>query len=229
MAIRYSNRLILLSERFIPELNELTGSYQIKKVIGIPNPAPFRAVHGIESKKENVLLFVGRINIQQKRVDLLLEIWRKLYVDFPDWRFEIVGDGPELENLKARAKEINLDRIYFHGYTDPRPFLEKAKIFTMTSAFEGYGMVLVEAQAYGVVPLAFDTFSALKDIIKNETNGYIIHPYSIDDYFGKIRYLFSDEKLRLKLAANAMASVSNFDASLIANKWLNLFNMVSDE
>ena len=52
--------------------------------------------------KKNELLFVGRVNITQKRVDILLEIWHKIFLNFPDWELNIVGDGEDLNYLKNR-------------------------------------------------------------------------------------------------------------------------------
>ena len=228
-AIEVSARLVLLSEVFVPEVTTYVSSYPENKVVGIPNPAPFRAVTDVEQKKENRLLYVGRINYQQKRVDLLLDLWQRIYRDFPDWHFDVVGDGPDLDDLKKKAEDRQLERIYFHGFQDPRPYLEKAKFFCMTSAFEGYGMVLVEAQAYGVIPFAFHCFSAMEDIIQSGHNGLFFPKFDMDKYAHSLKSMMKDEKARKLMAENAQASVKKYDPTCVADMWMDLFDAVLKE
>lgn len=221
--INHSSKLVLLSEHFIPELSVYLKKYDAKKIVAIPNPAPFEIQSGIQKKKENRLIYVGRINYSQKRTDLLLDIWRKIYKDFPNWHLDVVGDGPLLSNLKKRVNIENIERINFYGFRDPRPFLEKAKYFIMTSAFEGYGMVLVEAQAYGVVPFAFNCFSAINDIIHDEINGFVIEQYSIEEYCKKLSGMMLDENRREIISLNCLNSVRKFLPELIVEKWISEF------
>jgi len=227
-AIKASDMLVLLSDRFVPELKMLLKKNPNGKVIGIPNPAPFKPISNIEGSKENRLLFVGRVNNQQKRVDLVLDIWSNLFEKFPDWYLDIVGDGPDLNDLKQKSKQLGLERIFFYGYCDPKPFYKTAKIFLMTSAFEGYGMVLVEAQAYGTIPFAFNTFSALKDIIESGVSGYIYEPFNISEYTNGLSDLMNDEAQRQKMAIAAQNSVGAYDIKIIANQWLKLFKEILD-
>ena len=221
--INCSERLVLLSERFIPEVLNLLHTKKNDKLTAIPNPAPFDPIHDID-KKENRILFVGRADIRQKRIDLLLRIWEILYKKHEDWSFDIVGDGPDLQRIKLDALNMQLPGIYFHGNKDPRAYLEKAKLFCMTSAFEGFGMVLVEAQAYGVVPFAFNTFPNLEDIIEDKKNGVIIPPFDIIRYASEMSDLMSDEKRRFSMARNAQNAVSRYDRNAIALKWIELRN-----
>ena len=69
----------------------------------------------------------------------------------------------------------------------------------MTSAFEGFGMTLVEAQQYGVVPLAMDTYGSLHDIITDGQNGEIIADNDLDEYARRLRVLMENsEKSKAK-------------------------------
>jgi glycosyltransferase involved in cell wall biosynthesis len=225
-AIKNSDKFVLLSDRFTNELKRYTTNFDASKVIGIPNPAPFDVVINSERNKKNKLLYVGRINSGQKRTELVLKIWKKIYFNFPDWSLDIVGDGPELPALRRIAEREHLPRIHFHGFKDPRPFLDEAKILCMTSAFEGYGMVLVEAQSYGVVPFAFNTFTSLKDIIADGLNGMIVSPFDLDDYCAKLATLMSNEEKRKQFASLAKENVSRYQASKIAKTWQNLFSQL---
>jgi glycosyltransferase involved in cell wall biosynthesis len=224
--IRYSDRLVLLSEKFIPELKTYIRNYPEHKVTGIPNPAPFKAAKDKSLEKENRLLYVGRINFQQKRADRIIEVWKRLFPLYPDWEFDVVGDGPALEDLKKMAEYEDLERIYFHGYCDPEPYLKRAKIFTLTSDFEGFGMVLVEAQAFGVVPVAFRCFSAIGDIIKQSKNGVIVDEYDLNQFVAELKKLMDDEPVRAEMGKAALNSVKDFAPAAIMDKWNRLFEEV---
>jgi glycosyltransferase involved in cell wall biosynthesis len=222
-AMKKSDKLVLLSHRFVPELSDYNVTPVHGRVEAIPNPAPFAVVDGVEAKKQNRLLFVGRLNYQQKRANLLIDIWKQLYLKFPDWSLDVVGDGPKKDELVRNAEREGLQRITFHGFQDPKPFLEKAKIFCLTSAFEGYGMVLVEAQAYGVVPVSFNCFSALPDIIQSGTNGIIVRKFDLNQYISELHQLMEDENGRKQMARHAQVSVKEFEVSKVADVWLKLF------
>lgn len=223
-AIAKSDTFILLSEGFIPELNTYLDSWPEDKVTAIYNPAPFAIQKDIMHQKENRILYVGRVEYTQKQCDLLLPIWKGIHQKFPDWHFDIVGGGSKLQELIAKAKEQGLKNIHFHGFSDPKPFLAKAKVLCMTSTFEGYGMVLVEAQAYGVVPIAFNSFSSLPSIIEDEVTGVTVTPFDVDEYIKKLSHLMNEETIRVQIAANAQVSVKKFMPDAIAQEWLSLFN-----
>lgn len=221
--IENSDRLVLLSERYIRELKVYLRRFKQKKVVGIPNPVSFESEDDVEKLKENRILFVGRINFSQKKADLLIGLWEKLCYKYPDWEFDIVGDGPSLHELKQLAVNARLERIHFYGYQDPKPFFEKAKYFTMTSAYEGFPMVLTEALAFGVVPLAFDCFGALHEVVESGSNGVIIEPFNLESYSAELGKLMQNEEQRKKMAERGRISVQRFDAANVADLWMNLF------
>ena len=82
-------------------------------MLSIPNSIP--SVVRAPGQKEKIILHVGRLNIQQKRSDLLLKVWGKVFPMLPDWEFVIVGDGEYKEQLELEIKSKNLPRvkIYF--------------------------------------------------------------------------------------------------------------------
>lgn len=221
-----SDKLVLLSKRFIPELKTYLNHFPEEKVTGIPNPASFDIAENVDSKKENRIIYVGRIEYVQKQVNLLLDLWKMISAQHPGWYFDIVGDGDALEDLKKRAVNENLQNVYFHGQQDPRPFLEKAKFFIMTSSFEGFGMVLVEAQAYAVVPFAFNCFNAIEDVIKNMKDGVIINPFDLNEYALTLSALMKNESLRQEMATNAQRAVGKYHVEKVANNWISLFESI---
>ena len=224
-AIKTSDRFVLLSENFIEELHFFGLRKQQVKAIAIPNPASFETQEkSIIAKKENRIIYVGRLTHTQKRVDRLLEIWKQIHESYPNWKFDVVGDGSQKKTMQDFCHKHNLDRIYFHGYQDPRPFLERAKIFTMTSDFEGFGMVLIEAQSYGVVPVAFHCFSSINDIIVNNKTGLLINNFDIAEYSDNIDKLITDPNYLRQLSINGIDHSKSFEKNKIASRWITHFN-----
>ena len=99
----------------------------------------------------------------------------------------------------------------------------------MTSNYEGFGMTLTEALQYGCIPIAFNTYRAVKDIIQDGHNGYLIPPADEKNYARKIMSLIQDEKLRSALMQNAKNSAARFQIETIGQQWLHLFKSLSNE
>ncbi len=225
-----SDKVVLLSESFKSEMAFYFDGTCPENVIAIPNPCSFPLPEkpiSLEDKQKE-LLFVGRIDFSPKRVDLMLKIWEKLFKKFPDWKLTIVGGGCALEEAKRMVREIKLDRVSFEGFQDPRPYYERATIFCMTSAWETFGLVLVEAMNYGCVPVAFDSYAAAKDIIEDGKNGILVTPMDCEEYAKTLSDLMSRDSVRARLAAAAIKNSKFFSILQIVGKWNDIFKVNSN-
>ncbi len=92
----------------------------------------------------------------------------------------------------------------------------------MTSSFEGWPLTLIEAQQCGCVPLAFNSFASLKDIITSKNNGFIIPNNDIPMYIKQIKRLMTDDQLRKSMANNAIESSKRFTINTIIKEWIKL-------
>ena len=217
-AYKNSDLFVLLSKEFLIENKN--------KLRVIANPIELKTVN--LEKKQKTILFVGRIAELQKRISLILEIWKIILNTkrYDEWNLKIVGTGEDLENIKRKAKDV--DRIYFEGKQKSEPYFRDASIFFMTSSFEGFPMTLVEAQSFGCVPIAMDSFLSLKDIITNDETG-IISPNNDTQTFAKnAMQLMDNESLRNKMAVAAINSVEKFDIKKIGKEWEKLFSELGD-
>ena len=219
-----SDRVVQLSSSFRYELDFMGAGTGSEKIVSIPNPVSFtpEAVNFEDKKKE--LLFVGRIDTIYKRVDLLLEIWHQLFRDFPQWHLRIVGGGEELEQIKQLAEEKKLERIFFEGFQDPRPYFRNASIFCMTSSSESFGIVLIEAMNYGTIPFAFNSYASVTDIIDHSKNGMLIPPFDCSKYAKELSVLMNDFDKCQQMSASAMEKATEFSVDKIGGRWLHLFD-----
>lgn len=224
--LMYSDKLVFLSPGFIHEFKQvyfLKGSDD--KLKSIPNPLSFEPLSlSCLEVKDKRIVYVGRVEYGQKRTDRVIEVWRSIHQEFPEWELDVIGDGPLLESLKDHVKKSEVPRINFHGYKDPRPFLEKAKVLMMTSSFEGFGMVLAEAKAYGVVPIAFNCYDGINRIIDDPTSGRLIKQDDLDSYSNNLKRLLGNESNLNAMAENGLKAIQKFHVRKVANEWERLFN-----
>lgn len=223
--LQYSDKLVMLSDKFINEFLYFSGKKYAEKMLSISNPV---TVNGkFSEKKEKLIVFVGRI-CQEKGVDKILRIWSGIChkEKYKDWRLVIVGDGEKRKQLEKSAIDMKLINYSFEGFQSPDKYYDKAKIFCMASAFEGFGLVLVEAMSYGVVPIAFNSFSNCSDIIDDNENGILVTPFSITEYRGKIMELIDNNEKWIKMSFSARCKSKEFSIESVGGKWLNLFELL---
>lgn len=222
-AVRYSDKVILLSENYIPEMKLLVPNCSLNNVMSISNPISFEYEKVDYALKENILLYIGRFDDMQKRTDRIIEIWSSLYKQYSEWSFYIVGSGPSRDSLLSLINKNKLERIYVLPAQDPMPLYRRAKILCMTSAFEGFPLVLVEAQMFGVVPFAFNSFAAAREIIDNYKTGFLIKPFEIDDYTKTLASIMRDDQKYMNMSKLCIKSSYRYSRSVIIEKWLKLF------
>lgn len=227
--VKNTDAFVMLSEKFKPELFFLVPKLKkyLHKIHGIGNPFQRPEVDIKALSKENIVLFVGRLDLSQKRVDLLLEIWKKLHVQAPDWKFWVLGDGAEKKNMEKYCLQNKLDRVQFFGKVDPTEYYKKAKIFHMTSAFEGFGNVLIEAQSYGCVPMLFDSYAAASDIVHHNQNGILIKAFDCNEYAAETKKLMDNPVKTSELALNAYENVLRFSYEETYKKWEKVFAKIN--
>lgn len=226
----YVDRFVFLSTSFQKQYETLAHYTNTGKLSSIPNPLVFDQFISPEkyAKKENIVLIVARMIESTKKITRALRSWKLIENDLAssNWKLQIVGEGPDLSTYKQMANELKLERVSFEGYQQPLPYYEKAKIFLMTSAIEGFGMTLIESQQQGVVPIVMDTFLALHDIIISGQNG-IITPDGDEIAFAKaILSLMKDPNLTHKLAQQALITCRKFSVETIVDKWEDLINNI---
>ena len=214
---------VLLSNRFFGEFRAVTHLGDTRKLVAIANPRTDKAVAGVARAKKDVVLFCGTLN-NLKGCDLLIDAWRKV-VSRTDWTLRIVGDGPERARLEASAK--GLARVEFVGYEpDPMPFFAEARIFAFPSRREGWGLVLVEAMAHGCVPVAFESYSAVHDIVADGETGLLVPAFDVEAYAGHLLSLMEDRARLDALSRAAERSADRFSIERIGAKWERLFQDV---
>lgn len=173
--------------------------------------------------KDKEIIFVGRLDNTHKRPHRVIETWKFIEKKYPDWRLTFVGDGPERERLEEHVNELGLKRASFEGFQNPIKYYQRASILILTSDIEGFGLVLVEGMSFGVIPVAYASYTAVYDIISDNKNGVII-PYHEEGYPAeyaaqKISELIDNKEKRAKMAYSAIKESHQYSLTAISNEW----------
>lgn len=227
----YSNRVVVYFDDFKNELLVLFGKsiQNDSKILVIPNILgdEFSQMEKVNfSNKEKLIIYVGRIEDQQKRVDKLIEFWEDFSTMNKEYRLEVLGNGPKFDFYKALIKSKNLERIDLVGNVTPKAYYQKATFLVLVSDYEGHALVLTEAQKNGCIPISFRCYSAIDKVIQNGLNGIIVEEFSVNKMVRVFEELTNDQT-KITNLQNTVQSVGDFSYPKdmeIVTKWQNLIN-----
>ncbi len=220
-----SDKVVFLSKNDIPVFREYVPNIKEDKCVAIPNALTFSSTSdaSILNEKENKVLIVSRLNDNEKRISIALQIWKIIeQTENNDWNLIIVGTGPHESKLKELAQNLSLKRVSFEGHHESEPFYHTGSLFMMTSAVEGWGLTLTESMQRGVVPLVFDSYPALSDIITDGYDGCIIPDNNLELYAKRMLELMNDKMERERIARNGLESCMRFHPEKIVKYWSDL-------
>lgn len=190
----------------------------LDNLIVIPNPLSFQPEESSSLNKKQVIC-VGKISYQ-KGQDLLLQAWELVNIKFPDWELHLYGK----ENKDfLDTKKLSNNVYYFSPEKNIQQKYLESSIYVMSSRFEGFGMVLIEAMTCGVPCVSFDCDYGPSDIIQDETDGFLVADGNISDLADGLERLMADEDLRKSMGQKAKENVKRFQLTKIADLWNNMF------
>lgn len=229
--VRQVDCFITLTPEYVQEFVSALGldEEEASRFAVMPNMAFLSKHQPIPAKdRPKKILFVGRLSYADKRPDRVLQIWKKVCQDLPDWEVEIYGKGSEEKFLRRMIQEKQLPRITLKGYiADATAVYASGAILMMTSTYEGWGLVLSEAQASGVVPIAFDSSAGIRELIgKDSTYGCLVAPFDLDAYAAQLRRLCQDVELRSRLSQAAQTHCLDYSPERIRSRWEEIFSQL---
>ena len=191
----------------------------------IPNAALFMADRYADMSRKRVIA-VGRLDYQ-KGFDRLIDAWQIVCSTglFLEWRLDIFGQGEWKDMLKARIKEYGLQNSLH--LNEPAKEIAKeyadSSMLVMSSNYEGFPMVMIEAMACGLPAVAFDFKCGPRDIIKDEENGLIVPDGDIQALADAMMRLMANESLRQTMSVEARKVTETYSEEVVMGKWVSLF------
>ena len=193
-----------------------------KRVDVIPNYINDIKSH-VEDYSVKKAIAVGRLEYQ-KGFDILIDCWKEIAKQYPDWKLDIYGEGACREELQHQIDSLELgNKVKLCGRNnniiDVYPLYS---LHLMTSRYEGLPMTLIEAQACGLPSVVFDYQYGASDIVSNGHNGLIIEQANSKQLIEAAMKMMSSEKLRKQYGTNALEIGKRYSKENIFNKWIEL-------
>lgn len=219
-----SDKYVVLSPSYIEDFCRIFKLPNDGKVISVTNPISMH-MDGYDENKENIFLVVARLSERQKNISAILRIWKKFAELHKDYKLQIVGYGKDEQYLQDYAKSLNLERVEFTGKTNtPQMYYAKAKFFLMTSRYEGLPMTIIESMQFNCIPIVYDSFTAIEDIIDSGENGILISDNDEQAFLNAMNVLVNNEEKQKYIKNNLQPSLLKFSMGNVGKQWMLLFD-----
>lgn len=215
---KISESVVVLDEKLIPEFQIFIPKKYYNKIKVAPNCLPIRNWNCNEEKKK-IILWVASVNIEVKRIDLILNAWKEIYLSNPEWNLFILGDGPNMGFAKDFVKKHNIQNISFEGRVNPFPYYEKASLLAVTSTHESFSLVIIEAQQHKVVPVVINSFPVASTLIQDGINGILVNQFDYRDFAKNMNRLMKNEALLKKVSSTCQENIFKYSPEYVYNTY----------
>lgn len=193
-----------------------------KHIVVIPNFSTMPITRYSDCTAKRVIA-VGRLQ-WEKGYDRLLEIWKVVVSKHPDWQLDIFGEGRQKDELNNLIKREAIRNVTIHGTTlDISKEYADSSICAVTSHYEGFSLVSLEAMKHGLPCVAFDCPFGPRSIINDASNGFLVEDGDTILFAERLCQLIEDEQLRKQFSKAAIEKSLLFDPDSIMNQWNNIF------
>ena len=198
-----------------------------KRIEVIPNfsTMPITTFSDCTSKR---VIAAGRLE-WEKGYERLIEAWKIVFSRHADWHLDIYGKGSMKETLESLANNWKVHNININNCTSNiSQEYANSSICAVTSYFEGFSLVLLEAMKHGLPCVAFDCPFGPKSIIDDAYDGFLVKDGNIRLFAERLCHLIENEKLRKQFSKAAIEKANTFDVDIIMNKWQALFEQLNE-
>lgn len=188
------------------------------------SPASYAGIGASDRKK--IILAVGRLNNSHKHFDKLINIFSS--INNGEWQLQIAGDGEDHQMLEDKIRELKLENkiILLGGVKDLVPLYQSAKIFVLTSQFEGFPNALCEAMANGCTCISYDCATGPAEIITPEVDGILIE-LGNEKAFARALYALMNDEVKMQHFSNAALKIRDkLDETKIMQQWDGLIDEI---
>lgn len=212
------DRLVVLTKEDMEQW-QMTNN----NVCQIYNPLPYESCE-VATLNDKSIVSVGRLS-PQKNYSSLFRAWKLVHQKHPDWQLNIWGDGELKEQLQSEIRVLGIEQsLHLCGRTNnvSKEYLHSSA-YVMSSAFEGFPMVLLEAASFGLPLISYACYCGPKDIIENGKNGFLVNQNDEQGLADAICKIIEDEALRKKMGHMSKKNSQRFSQENILPLWPKFF------
>ncbi len=198
------------------------------KVAHIYNPLTIQPTETSTCENKKAIA-VGRLH-PQKGFDYLIDAWKLVHLQHPEWTLDIYGEGEQRTALQTQIDREQLaDVIHLKGQTDDivSKYVE-ASIFVLSSRDEAFGLVITEAESCGLPVVTFDCPSAPKELVEDRQNGFVVSLGDTKAMADRINILIENEMMRKRFARHSVRFSQRFSIDTIKEQWFDLYRQQSE-
>lgn len=224
---RVEYALFVAASFFLSKITVLSsairGNYHAlirRKMVAIANPV-YVPAEMTDAPRQKIILNVGRLE-PQKDQKVLIEAFALLSPHYPDWSVRIMGKGPLRDDLQTQIDILGLQgKIVLGGVTqDIHSEYKTASVFAIPSAYESFGLAMVEAMAFGMPAVGFKDCPGVNEIVIDGQNGYLVEGLDrARAYAESLRKLMDDANLRSDMGRAARKTADKYSIDMIAAQW----------
>ena len=198
-----------------------------RNVCVIPNVVHLNE-SGVFSTSVNArCIFVGRFD-NQKNIGALIQIWTLVQKRHPNWTLDVYGNGHLKPYYEKIVLGLKLNIVIHSAVPDIMERYKESSILLMTSLYEPFGLVLVEAMSCGLPVVAFNCPYGPADIIHDGSDGFLVDEKNVDAFADRVCQLMEDDYLRQRMGKAAILSAQRYKPESIMPLWIRLFKNLSN-
>lgn len=217
LAAKFCDIVVTLTDR--DKQKWLQGTKPKAEIISIPNPSPFSPQNCKNKQSTKTVLSIGRLT-HQKGFDLLLKAWIGVHQHFPSWKLNIVGEGEDRAHLESfiNIHKLNSSVSLVGNIALVDNYYRNTEIFCLSSRYEGFPMVLLEALSFGVPVVSFNCDTGPAEILKG-TGSILVPREDTKQLTHSLIQLIKDKGLRKEISSKSLQKSLEYQPEKIIKEW----------
>lgn len=215
---------VVLTRADAHDYQKLQGGGSRTLITAIPNALPWPMASEPAALSSKTVVAAGRL-VPQKAFSRLVDAFAPVARHRPDWQLHIYGAGVQRDEIAERINHLGVgSNVLLKGYTTDLPsVLANASIYAMSSVFEGFPMVLLEAMSQGLPLVSFDCPRGPAEIIHDGLNGRLVPDGDSEAFTAALLEMIDDDDRRRRMGATAYADARAYEPRSVARRWEALF------